>query len=317
MDASRARHAAVMTTERPTLLRATPHDLAAARALHRRHQAGTLVRIAQGVYVDAVVWQQLVPADRHLLLARAVAPTVRPGAAFSHLTAALAHGWPVISSPPERVHVTDPHTARTEHRAGVVRHAGMPATHPDPRQFAGVPVTSAVRTAVDLATSCPPTVAAVAVDHAVRTGTLTVDTFLAALPVGPRRGSVRARSVAAALDPLHESVGESYAAVRMVELGAPRPIAQHTFRHADGTLDRVDFWLPHLGVVVEFDGRQKYSDPAMLDGRSPADAVWHEKIREDRLRSLPCVRTVVRPTWWHLVDVERLRTLFRQHRVVF
>lgn len=310
-------HAAVMDTEPPALLRATPHDLATARALQRRHRAGALVRLAQGVYVDAAVWQRLVPQARHLLLARAIAPAVRQGAAFSHTTAALVLGWPVIDAPPERVHLVDPRTRRTEHRARVVRHAGLPVTESPPVVLAGVPVTSHLRTALDLATTSPPSVAAVAVDHAVRTGTLTVDAFLEALPVGPCRGSVRARTVAAALDPQHESVGESYTAVRMVELGVPRPIAQHTFRHPDGTLDRVDFWLPDLGVVVEFDGRQKYSDPTMLAGRSPAEAVWHEKIREDRLRSLPCVRTVVRPTWWHLVDPDRLSALFRQHRVAW
>ncbi len=306
-----------MTTEPPTLLRTTPHDLAAARALHRRHRAGTLVRVAQGAYVEATVWQRLAPAPRHLLLARAIAPTVRPGAALSHLTAALALGWPVIGNPPGRVHVIDPHTARTEHRAHLVRHAGTPRTGNRPVHFAGLPVTDPLRTAVDVATTCTPAVAAVAVDHAVRTGLLTIEAFVGDLPTRPRRGSVRARAVAEALDPLHESVGESYAAVRMVELGAPRPIAQHTFRHADGTTDRVDFWFPDLGVIVEFDGRHKYTDPTMLGGQDPADVVWHEKIREDRLRALPCVRTVVRPTWWHLVDLERLRALFRQHRVIF
>lgn len=55
----------------------------------------------------------------------------------------------------------------------------------------------------------------------------------------------------------------------------------------------------------------------MLGERSPAEAVWQEKVREDRLRSFPDVRTVVRPTWWHLIDPDRLGALFRQHRVVF
>jgi len=304
-----------MTTRNVRLLRATEHDRAGARSLERRHRSGLLVKVADGVFVDAAAWRDIGSAERHLLVARAIAPRVRPTAAFSHLTAALAYGWPVIADPPDRAHVTDGATRRTEHRANLVRHAGAPETGTQPHTFAGVPLTSVRRTAVDLATTLEPAQAAVAVDQAVRTGTLTVEAFIAALPEGPRRGSVRSRTVAEALDPLHESVGESYASIRMVELGLPRPTAQHRFRHDDGQLDRVDFWFESLGVVVEFDGKQKYTDPQMLGDRSAGDAVWHEKLREDRLRSLPEVRTVIRPTWWHLADPDRLSALFRQHRV--
>lgn len=305
-----------MTTQLPLLLRADRRDPAAARALQRRHRAGALVLLCQGVYADAAAWSELGPHDRHLALARALAPSIRAGAAFSHQTAAIAYGWPIIDAPPERVHVTDPRTRRTEHRAHLVRHAGPPDVGAPRWSFDGVALTSRLRTALDLATTLEPAVAAVGIDHAIRTGTLTVEAFEAALPAGPCRGSVRSRIVTQALDPLHESAGESYAAIRMVELGLPTPVAQHEFRHADGTVDRVDFWFPELGVVVEFDGRQKYRDPSMLGDRTPFDAVWLEKVREDRVRSLAAVRTVVRPTWWHLVDLERLRALFRRHRVV-
>ncbi|WFR66688.1 hypothetical protein P9139_18495 [Curtobacterium flaccumfaciens] len=309
-------HDVAMTTSPPPLLRVAEHDRAAARALHRRHHAGFLVRVTDGVYLDAATWRDLTPAQRHLVTARALAPTIRPTAAFSHVTAALAFGWPMIDQLPERVHVTDAATPRTEHRAHLVRHAGPPEVGSTPSTFAGLPVTSRLRTAIDLVTTLEPAVASVAIDHAVRQGALDVEHFTEALPPRPRRGSVRAHLVAAALDAGHESVGESYTAIRMVELGLPVPDVQHEFRHADGRVDRVDFWFPELGVIVEFDGKQKYTDADMLDGRNPGDAVWHEKIREDRLRSLPRVRTVVRPTWWHLVELERLRTLFRQHRVV-
>jgi hypothetical protein len=305
-----------MTSQLPHLLRATRHDPGAARALHRRHRAGTLVLVAQGVYVDAEAWTALSPPGRHLVLARALTPSIRGGAAFSHVTAAIAYGWPVIRITTPRVHVTDQQTQRTEHRAHLVRHAGRPELGRPEWSFAGVPLTSRLQTALDLATTLEPAPATVAIDHAVRNGTLTIEEFTAALPERPRRGSVRSRLVAQALSPLHESAGESYTAIRMLELGVPPSVPQHPFRQADGTVDRVDFWLPDLGVVVEFDGRQKYTDRTMLGGRTPSDAVWQEKIREDRIRSLPPVRTVVRPTWWHLTDLERFRALFRQHRVV-
>ncbi|MCL9665216.1 hypothetical protein L2091_08250 [Curtobacterium albidum] len=110
-------------------------------------------------------------------------------------------------------------------------------------------------------------------------------------------------------------MGESWFAAHAGQLGLRDLVPQHVFVAPDGTIDRVDFWLPREGVVVEFDGRQKYDDPDMLQGRSASDVVWAEKIREDRLRARPEVRTVVRPRWWHLLDPERLRALFRTHGV--
>lgn len=302
-----------MSTAQPRLLRAD--DRARSRSLQRRHRAGLLVRVTDGVYVDAPAWHAMTAVQRHLATARALAPALRSTAAFSHLTAAIALGWPLVGRPPDRVHVTDARTVRTEHRAHLVRHAGEPALDHRAMTLDGVPITGALRTAVDLAATVEPAVAAVAIDHAVRTRLITVDDFVAALPGPRRRGSVRGRTVAEALDPLHESAGESYTAIRMVEIGLPRPVAQHEFRVEGGHADRVDFWFEELGVVVEFDGKQKYVDRELLGERSPEEALWNEKLREDRLRSVSPVRTVVRPTWWHLVDPDRLRALFRQHRV--
>jgi hypothetical protein len=262
-----------MTTAQPRLLRTHDLDRARSRSLQRRHRAGLLVRVTDGVYIDAASWHAMTAIQRHLATARALAPTLRPTAAFSHLTAAIGLGWPLVGRPPDRVHVTDARTVRTEHRAHLVRHAGVPELGHPPTMMSGVPITSPLRTAVDLATSLEPAVAAVAIDHAVRLRLITIDEFVAALPTARRRGTVRGRLLADALDPLHESPGESYTAIRMVEVGLPRPVAQHEFRSADGHTDRVDFWFEELGVVVEFDGKQKYVDREFLGERSPDEVL--------------------------------------------
>jgi hypothetical protein len=304
-----------VTHDGPHLLRASAEDPAATRAMQRGHRAGRLVRLRPGVFLDHAVWETLDPAARHLTLARAVAPTLPLTTAFSHQTAALVHGWPLIVPPPDRVHVIDDHATTTAHRSGIVRHAG-PLPGLSPHLFDGVRVTDVLATAVALVLCTTPSVAAVALDHAVRSATLTLPELLGALPPSPERGSRRAKTVCAALDPRHESVGESFTAVRLVELGIADVEPQHEFRHRDGRVSRVDFWLPRLGVVIEFDGRQKYRDPAMTGGADPADVLWQEKLREDRIRALPEVRAVVRVTWWHLVDPDRLRALFRSHGIV-
>lgn len=304
------------STHRSHLLRATAQDRANARLLQRQHAAGTLVRLLAGVYIPADEWAALNAAGQHLARARAIAPRLRPGSVFSHLTAALVHGWPLVGSAPDRVHVVDPAVPSIQHRAGLVRHpcAGEPRT--DAAAFDGVPVTAQLDTAIALITSAAPHTAAVAVDAAVRHGTLALDDLRRAVPIRPARGSVRAETVLAALDARHESVGESFAAIRFVQLGLPPCEPQAEFRHRDGAVDRVDFWFPTLGVVVEFDGRQKYVDPSMLRGRDPADVLWQEKRREDRLRALPSVRAVIRVTWWHLLEPDRLRALFRSHGIL-
>lgn len=301
---------------RPPLHRARDSDPSEGRRLRRLHAAGKLIRLRSNVYIAADVWADLDQTDRHLARAWAIAPELNSTATFSHQTAALIHGWPMIGGITDRVHVIDTGVRGVEHRAGVVRHGpGRGAFELAPARFDGIPVTDALTTAVLLAVTLEPHVAAVAVDAAVRAGYLDVRRFEEALPAGPSRGSRRARLVILALDRRHESVGESYTAIRLVEHGIRSIEPQHEFRTGD-RIDRVDFWLPDLGVVVEFDGKQKYVDPAMLGNRSPEDALWQEKLREDRVRSQPGVTTVIRVTWWHLLDSDRFRALFRAHGVL-
>lgn len=303
------------STHRPHLLRATAQDPTHARLLQRRYASGSLVRLLAGVYIVTQEWDALSAVGQHVARARAIAPRLRPGSVFSHVTAALIHGWPLVGNAPDRVHVVDPAVSVIQHRAGLIRHPSGPTPRTAATAFDGVPVTAPLDTAAALITTGSPHVAAVAVDAGIRQGVLTLDDLRGVVPVRPARGSVHAETVLSALDARHESVGESFAAIRFVQVGLPSCEPQVEFRHRDGTVDRVDFWFPSLGVVVEFDGRQKYVDPSMLQGRDPADVLWAEKRREDRLRALPAVRAVIRVTWWHLVEPDRLRALFRSHGV--
>jgi hypothetical protein len=304
------------STHRPHLLRATGQDPTNARLLQRRHASGSLVRLLVGVYIATEEWDALSSVGQHLARARAIAPRLRRGSVFSHVTAALIHGWPLVGDAPDRVHVIDPAVPVIQHRAGLVRHPSGPAPRTAATAFDGVPVTAPLDTATALIATGPPHVAAVAVDAGIRQGVLALEDLRGVVPLRPARGSVRAETVLSSLDARHESVGESFAAIRFVQLGLPSCEPQVEFRHRDGTVDRVDFWFPSLGVVVEFDGRQKYVDPSTLQGRDPGDVLWAEKRREDRLRTLPEVTAVVRVTWWHLVEPDRLWALFRSHGIL-
>ncbi|PRZ18111.1 hypothetical protein [Nesterenkonia sandarakina] len=85
-------------------------------------------------------------------------------------------------------------------------------------------------------------------------------------------------------DARSESAGESLSRVRMLDLGFEPPQLQVSF-DLGGTVARVDFYWPGVGVVGEFDGKLKYTRGSGLSGASAEDVVWEEKLREDALRA--------------------------------
>jgi hypothetical protein len=58
-------------------------------------------------------------------------------------------------------------------------------------------------------------------------------------------------------------------------------------------------------VVGEFDGKGKYVQAALRDGMTADEAVYREKLREDRIRALG--HGFVRWRWADLTDPSRLR----------
>lgn len=294
------------------LFRTTRLDRAAGRHLQRRRAADELVRVRHGVYVERAAWDALDGRSRHLVRMRSAIPLLRPGAVFAFESAAAVHGLPRIDPWTTRVRAVVPSLDHDVHRVDLTLHAGT--TLRSGRLFWGVPYASLAATTIEIARRGSLSAAVVAIDHALRRGEQLVELQRLASEAGPW-GSSRLEHAFAIADVRHESVGESYFAARAAELGCPDLEPQHEFVHADGTVDRVDFWLPRQGIVIEFDGRQKYEDPRMLGGRDPHDVLWAEKRREDRIRSRREVHGVVRADWSHLIDPERLRALFRTHGV--
>ncbi|WP_058749879.1 hypothetical protein [Curtobacterium oceanosedimentum] len=295
-----------------TVLRTATLDRSSARDLQRRHRTGELVRVRHGVYVETAAWDVLDGRARHLVRMRAVLPLVRTGSMWALDSAGAVLGVPRIDPWPTQVRVFAPDLDSDRSRVGLTMHAERPRA--SGLAFHGVEVTELAQTVVGLARRGSLGAAVVALDHALRSGVPEDDLRARSADAGPW-GAARVDQALRLADARHESVGESWFAARAGELGLRGLVPQHVFVAPDGTVDRVDFWLPGAGVIVEFDGRQKYDDPEMLQGRTASDVVWAEKIREDRLRVRPEVRTVVRPRWWHLVDAERLRALFRAHGV--
>jgi len=297
--------------------------------LRRAVVAGGLTRIRRDAYVGTRAWAGLDPGERYRLLVATAARTLHDPV-FSHRSAAVVWGLPLLGDWPTTVQVTAARAAGGRSQPGVARRCvggEVPRTTVE-----GLVVTTLARTVVDLARTESFASGLMAADAALgrrppvdagrrRLGEsrrlVEVDLVgeLAAelAAAGCGRGTRAARRVLAHASGLAESAGESLSRARMIELGAPVPELQHSFTPR-GRLVRVDFWWPERRLVGEFDGRLKYRLDGLDDSRSPADRLWAEKQREDDLRALGL--RVVRWTWADAVSRRRFAdVLTRAHLI--
>lgn len=255
------------------------------RTLRRQ---GVIVRIARGTYVSAArlhpeaaevrrLGKETVAERTHLLLLDALLRSHSRKVAASHQSASLAWGLPVPSAALERVHLCHTASGRTARRHDlyslhtnelpdvVVRHEGRLVVAA-PLAVIGTAITSGLVAGV------------VAMDAALQTGLTTredVTELLDRMRFTPHLTVARAALERA--DGLAESPKETELRLLLVRLGLT-VVAQFWIRTSNGRHYRVDFYLPQLGVVVEYDGRVKYA------GGSGAQALTAEKAREDDLR---------------------------------
>lgn len=119
---------------------------------------------------------------------------------------------------------------------------------------------------------------------------------------------------------LSESAGEALAYFRFYELGfrcCPEDsrwkIAQQVSFPLPGESyrPRVDFFLEHWGLIVEFDGWAKYQDP---NGSVSPEVYRKEKRREEQLRRMGY--RFLRIEWRDVIVPGRLASLLRQVGVV-
>ncbi|WP_218220387.1 type IV toxin-antitoxin system AbiEi family antitoxin domain-containing protein [Nesterenkonia sp. Act20] len=133
--------------------------------------------------------------------------------------------------------------------------------------------------------------------------------------VASARGRARWDAAWTFADARAESAGESWARVRIAELGFSAPVLQRMFLLPNGKSCITDFFWEGPGVVGEFDGLMKYRNSRVLSGRSAEEVVIAEKEREDGLRALGL--SVLRFTWADLQDPSRLRRLLNAAGVPF
>ncbi len=140
----------------------------------------------------------------------------------------------------------------------------------------GVPTTTPLRTALDLACRLRRREALAALDAFMRHQGVTQWEMRRLLRrYRRRRGVVQARQLVPLADPRAESPGESWTRLVIHDHGFPRPVPQH-WVHVDGVPTyRLDLAYPRARVAVEYDGSEFHS--------SPADRAA-DRRRRDRLR---------------------------------
>jgi hypothetical protein len=150
----------------------------------------------------------------------------------------------------------------------------------------GLAVTAVARTIMDLA-RLDRRAGLVAADAALRERLVSKSELaVAAEQCAGWPGARAARDVAALASPLAESPLESLTRLCVLDAGLPAPQLQvRIVDPADGWSCRVDLLWPEQRVVLEVDGRLKYTDAEL----------WREKRRQHRLERLD--HRVVRAIW--------------------
>lgn len=242
-------------------------------------ERGALIRIERGAYVEAGLWRDADDRVRHLLRVRA-AQLQAPDTVAVAESAALTWGFPLPGPPPQVPRLALPRAGTRAGgrgaRAGVV---GRRAWLPDDEiaePVDGIRVTTPARAVFDCARHLDRPWALAVGDAARRYRRVTRGQLV---EVAQRHrfapGHPAGAWVAGLADPAAETALESLARAVIVLAGHPAARLQVWLSTSRGMV-RVDLLAAGGGVVIEADGRVKYTDRAVL---------WREKLREDAIRA--------------------------------
>jgi hypothetical protein len=280
-------------------------EVGARSELYRRTGRGELVVVARGAYHRRNVDRDSAD-DRYLARVRATRLSLDRSIVFSHASAAVCWGLPTINDWPTAIHAIAPVDDGGRSIAGLTVHCvGIP---PDVVRLAGLTLTSLPRTIADIGSTLR-LEDAVSMADAALAGMSDTDSRVLRAPMdlaslerevaarGSARGIRQLRWLAGFADGRSGSAGESLSRLAMHRMKCPPPILQQEFRDARGLIGYVDFWWPEFNLIGEFDGRGKYLRQEFTRGRTVAEVVIAEKLREDRLRASRTHPGVLRWGW--------------------
>ncbi|NOX23312.1 MAG: DUF559 domain-containing protein [Actinobacteria bacterium] len=215
--------------------------------------------------------------------------------AASHQTA--AHLWGMAPQQPKAVEVVT-RRYRRRHRLPFVVHESLDLLETDIVEIDGIPVTSAVRTVVDLGASAPPWYVERCLDNALRDKQLTawdVRCFIARVARSGRNGIGTIRPLVEdrlSWNSITESVLEDLFRSVVASSPYPMPDPQYELVDVNGDLvGRFDFAYPASRALIETDSERYHMDSASF-----------QRDREKQNRAQLLGWTVYRFTWRQLLD---------------
>jgi very-short-patch-repair endonuclease len=208
-------------------------------------RGGSWRRVDRGMFV----WCGI--ADQRLVRLRAAVRRLPEGAVFSGNTAGWLHGLDL--DPCDPIEVTVPTECRVTRRAGfsLRRSASIE------RAIAhGLPVTSRVRTVVDLARRLPLIEAVTVLDTALHRRLADLSSLQRWADANRgHRGVAALRRALELAEPATESPMETQLRLLLIHAGLPKPRVQATLRDRSGAfIARPDLYYPTHRLAIEYDG---------------------------------------------------------------
>jgi very-short-patch-repair endonuclease len=223
-------------------------------AMTRRVKAGVWERLLPKVYRIVGV----PPSDQQQALAAAL--WAGDGAVVSHGTAGVLWSIPGARSPRVELWVPAPRSPRS---SSIVVHRGPRIDEADRASLEGIPITSALRTLVDLAARMEDDRLVAAMEHLFRRELVTPQQLaqrLETLCASGRSGAGRLRQLLSERDTApSESVLEATVWLLVSRSHLPRPVRQH-WVHTRAGRYRLDLAWPDQRVALECDGWEHHGD---------------------------------------------------------
>lgn len=251
---------ALAGTRAPFLRREALASGATDRELQRLCREGHLRRLLRGVYVGGT------RPDSLSLRAEALRLVVPRDGFVADRTAAWLHGADAALAPNDHLDVPPvsifrhPGTGRL--RNGLTSSGERWVTPRDLTVVGDMPVTTPLRTALDLGRLQRRDLALAGMDALVGLGDATTTCILAEIPrFAGMRGVVQLRTLAPLVDGGAQSQGESALRLRWWDAGLPRPALQVPVRRPDGRYFYLDLGLRSHRFAAEYDGQAWHSSP--------------------------------------------------------
>ena len=245
-----------------------------------RCRTDSSIPLARRVYTDAQSFADLFPSQKFALTS--VAKGIERGRLLCSYSAAVVLDLPIPSTIPTHCWASNGH------------HQGSHwLTHRLPSDRESMATQLKTNLGTVLSTSIPHTIADISRLHSMEDALCVADAAL----FGHRctsheleltlqqsaglNGVHRMRIVTALASPGSESPGESRMKYQLWTNNFPAPILQAVICDQHGTfIGKVDLFYPDYGVVLEYDGRDKYTPRY---GHQPEETIVSERLREKLL----------------------------------